>query len=194
MTAQAEVSTADAKDNIDKTIAAFLSRRMQADPRTFSDPVAETELAVPSGPDALSVDPPVMERRSLKRGPSREEYQPPSKPRRQLMSHNTVERDKVACANPTSDRHTSMQSSESESGSVCRENPVYPLEGHLTKHIAHTKVNVNTVPAASEEITTRLRASTGKVQPVPSALTGYFSTGNSSRISIAERSTSVGGL
>lgn len=168
---------------------------MQPDPRTFSDPVTEIELAVPSGSNVLSADPPLTgarKRSKLKTGPSLEENQRPSKLRRPSASQEVVEQETATAGlHPTSEHHTiTLQPSESESGPVRHKKPVHTLEDRsaikgaslITGHLAQTEVNVNSRPVASDETTVTLRALTGKGQSVPSGLTGYFSTGSASRV------------
>ncbi|KAH9061262.1 hypothetical protein EDB87DRAFT_1610849 [Lactarius vividus] len=200
-----EVSTTGAKDDIDRTITALLNRRMQADPKTSSDPVTEIELAVPSRSDVLSVDPPltgVWKRSRLKASLSQEENQRPSKPRRPLASQEIVEQDTTlattasfketatAGLHPTSDHHTI-----SDSVPVRRKNPVHTLEDRsavegtssISAHIAQTEVNGDFRLVASEESTITLRALTGSDQSVPSR---FFSAASTSRVPFPGRSTS----
>lgn len=191
---QSKMSTAGAKDDIDKTIAALLDRRMQADPTIISDPVAEIELTVPPGSDVLTADPPltgVRKRSRLKTGPSLEENRRSSKLRRLLASQEMVEEETAtADLHPTSDHRTNpLQLSQLVSGPVRRGNTVHAPEDHsfvkgassITAHIAQTEVNVNSRPVASKETTVTLPALTGNAQSVPSDLTDCFSTGNAVR-------------
>ncbi|KAI9442231.1 hypothetical protein H4582DRAFT_1927227 [Lactarius indigo] len=169
-----EVSTAGAKDDIDKTITALLNRRMQADPRTSSDPVTEIELAVPSGSDVLSVDPPltgVRKRSRLKAGLSPEENQWPSKLKRPLASQEMVEQDPALVTATSFQRNVEDRSVVEEASSI-------------PAHIAQTEVNADSRPVASKETTVALRALTGNAQPVPSR---FFSTGSTSRVSFPGR-------
>jgi hypothetical protein len=197
---QPDVSTAGAKDDIDKTIAALLNRRMQADPKTVLDPVTEIEHAVPSGSDVFSADPPLMgvrKRSRTKAGTSPGENQRSSKLMRPLAMQGVVGRDKplataasfkgraTAGLRPTSDHPTiSLQPSESESDPIRRENLVQDRSAvngtsSITAHVAQTAPNVNSKPVASEKTTVTLRA-----------VTDYLSTGNASRVPFPGRSAS----
>ncbi|KAH9083535.1 hypothetical protein EDB83DRAFT_26064 [Lactarius deliciosus] len=202
---QLEVSTASSKDDIDRTIAALLNRRMQADPRTSSDPVTEIELAVPSVSDVLSVDPPltgVRKRSRLKASLSLEENQRPSKLRRPLASQEIVEQDTTLATaasfkeTATAGLHsTSIHHSISDSVSVRRKTPVPTLEDRsavegtssIPAHITQTEVDSRPVRPVASETTVTLRALTGNAQPVPSR---FFSTASTSRVPFPGPSTS----
>lgn len=210
--AQPDVSMAHAEDDIDKTIAALLNRRMHTDPEASSDRVTEIELAVPSGSGVLSADPAltgVRKRSRLKTGPSPEETQRLSKLRRPPVTQDMVEQDTVLATAtpsnetatvsppPTADHHAiTVQPSESESGPVRRKNPTHTLEGRSAvkggsstiAHITRTEANVDSSPVSSEETTATLHSLTGKAQSVPS-------TGNTPRVpSFPGRSASGMGL
>ena len=199
---QPDVSTTGAKDDIDKTIAALLNRRMQADPKTVSDPVTEIEHAVPSGSDDFSADPPLkaVRKRRKKAGTIPEENQRSSKQRKPLATQDVVDRDTalataapfkgkvIASLHPTSDHHTSsVQLPESEPGPVRRENLVRTMEDRsavkgassITGHIAKTAANVNSRPLASGESSVTLRV-----------VTDHLSSGSASRVPFPERSAS----
>ncbi|KAH9002106.1 hypothetical protein EDB86DRAFT_364833 [Lactarius hatsudake] len=202
--ARLEVSTASSKDDIDRTIAALLNRRMQADPRASSDPVTEIEPVVPSGSDVLSVGPPltaVRKRSRLKASLSSEDNQRPSKLRRPSVSQEIVEQDTTLATaasfkeTATTDLHsTSDHHIISDSVPVRRQTPVHTLEDRsaegtssIPAHITQTEVNVDSRPVVSEEATVTLRALTGNAQPVPSR---FFSTASTSRVQFPGRSTS----
>ena len=207
--AQRDVSTVHANDDIGKTIAALLNRRMHTDPEAFSDRVTEVELAVPSGSGVLSADPPLTgarKRSRLKTGPGPEENQRLSKLRRPLVTQDLVEQDTVqaiaapfnetatAGPPPTADHHAIT--AESESGPVRRKKPTHTLEGRLAvkggnstmAHITQTEANVDSSSVSSEETTATLHSLTGKAQSVSS-------TGNAPRVpSFPGRSASGMGL
>ena len=171
-TAQPDASTIDAEDDIDKTIAALLDRRMHRDPKAFLDPVTEIEVAVPSGSDVSSAD--ARERSRLRTSPSPEENQRSSKLRRPPASQDMDEQDMILATvrpYPTAGHHTiTVQSSKFESGPTGRKKPAHSLEGHSVDEggTTQTELNVNSSLVSSEETTATLRTFSGNAPRIPS--------------------------